>query len=49
MNSMGNEQIFIVDGKKISKDEFQKLQENTNVRLVLQEDGTYKLLKKLMG
>lgn len=44
-----SKKVYIVDGKSISEDEFKKLQENINIKLVLQEDGTYKILEKLLG
>jgi hypothetical protein len=42
-------QEYEVDGKKISKEEFEEMQKDSNIRLKEVTDNSFKTLKKLQG
>lgn len=47
---MENNQDYVeVDGKKITKEEFENLQQNSNIKLKPLKEGVFKTLKKLFG
>lgn len=43
------EQSIILDGKEVSKEQFQEYQKDPNIKLKLISENTYKSIQKLEG